>query len=348
MSEIKNNIVLEQYGMEYNFLTEKKYTEETGLELPKIKEESENKKKKSKDKKDKQSIGRKSDKKHKDVDNKNTDDTLKDKNEDKKEVIDTVVSSTDALKSVGNVPNIVVESIEKETENIIKNITSSDVKTTIHDIKTVPTSTENKGFISAVGDSMKVKHEREKEELSHMDKNYPYKATNLLTNAEKQLFLFMENNLVLKDRIRIIPKVRLADIIQVEERLCKSKEALWKITSKHVDYIIVDKNTFDLICVVELDDYTHETDEAKKRDELVYYSLLSAGLQLYRIRCRIAEINTNHLRGIEECILMYYRKPCPMCGSDMQVKSKNSGIRAGHRFYSCTDFINCRFTIDID
>ena len=312
MSKVKEFFCLEQYSVDYEFLTEKKYTEETGLSLPKIGKDKPIKESKITKNKKKQSVNKKTKKDNKDTGSKkvdeikpNIDDAYNNKNEVKDCVETAVDSKEDTAEKIGTVHESIVKDVEKQESNTNKKDSSLDIKTTIHDIKTVPTSTENKGFISAVGDSMKIKHEREKEELSHIDKAYPYKAANLLTNAEKQLFLFMENNLVLRDRIRIIPKVRLADVIQVEERLCKDKKALWKITSKHVDYIIVDRNTFDLICVVELDDYTHETPEAKERDELVYYSLLSAGLQLYRIKCKIAEINVNHLRGIDECILMY-------------------------------------------
>lgn len=313
-----NNIEFEQLKFDFDIITEKRYTEETGLELPKYETPKKTKK------------------------------ASKPKNvEDKcvKPASDSIEKASEILEDIHEKAKENIEKCEKAES--IKNVCSSE-KSTSRELNIAPAVVKENEFITAVSESNKIKQEREKEELSHIDSGYPYKGTKLMTNAEKQLFLFMENNLVLMDRIRILPKVRLADIIQVEDRLCKDKKALWKITSKHVDYIIVDKYTFDLICVVELDDYTHETPEAKERDELVFYSLLSAGIHLHRIKCKIHDITKLDLRDMEESILMYYRKPCPMCGSDMRVKSKNGGNRAGHRFYSCTDFINCRFTIDID
>ena len=308
----------EQLKLDFDIITEKKYTEETGLTLPKIKTE------------------------------KKVDKTYKSKNK----VKDSVKNASDNIdntdKIIEDIHKKAVKDVEKDIDNIKTKTSSVEQKTEKHELKIAPAHVENNEFMTAVNQSIKIKEEREKEELSHIDIGYPYRATKLMTNAEKQLFLFMENNLVLTDRIRIIPKVRLADIIQVEERICKSKEALWKITSKHVDYIIVDRYTFDLICVVELDDYTHETEEVKKRDELVFYSLLSAGIHLHRIKCKICDISKKDLRDMEESILMYYRKPCAMCGADTRVKSKTSGNKIGHRFYSCTNFPNCRHTVDID
>ena len=312
------NVEFEQLKLDFDIITEKKYTEETGLELPKV--ESDEVVKKS----------------------------SKQKNKVEKCDKPASVDIDKASDVIADIKEKVDESItgEDKTNNI--NECNTSEKLSSHEINIAPTVTKENEFIAAVNESNKIKQEREKEELSNIDVGYPYRGTQLMTNAEKQLFLFMENNLVMIDRIRIIPKVRLADIIQVEERLCKKKEALWKITSKHVDYIIVDKYTFDLICVVELDDYTHETPEAKERDEFVFYSLFSAGIHLHRVKCRIADISKKELRDMEESILMYYRKPCAMCGADTRVKSKTSGNKIGHRFYSCTNFPNCRHTIDID
>lgn len=321
----------EQLKLDFNFITEKKYTEETGLELPNTL-----KKKKILDSK-----------------KKNKPKNKKDNIQSNKNINENKIEDTQENKRCTE--DIIEEIHEKATENIDKLVDDYKNKANYHSdknsmqsLKIADTNIDKSSFISAVDESMKLKNDREKDELANSDIAYPYKAIRLMTNAETQLFHFMENNLLLIDRVRIIPKVRLADIIQVDERMTKNKEAFWKISSKHVDFIIVDKDTFDLICVVELDDFYHELDRVKQRDELVYYSLLAAGISLYRVKCKITEINKNHLRGIEESILMYYRKPCPVCGADTRVKSKTSGNRIGHRFYSCTNFPNCRCTVDID
>lgn len=313
-------VELEQLKLDFDIITEKKYTEETGLEIPKIKE--------VKEKKDTKGI-----KQSKKVEEKETK-TVENPEE-------TVTSEDKSSEVINITPEL------KEDNKTVKDKNIAEKTNIRKGIDTAPLNTKNE-FLNAVSESIKITKEREKKELEGKDINYPYKAVKLMTDAEKQLFLFMENNLVLRDRIRIIPKVRLADIINVDERLCNNKEALWKITSKHVDYIIVDKYTFDLICAVELDDYTHDTDRVKDRDSLVFYSLLSAGVSLYRIKCRIADISKADLRGMEESILMYYRKPCAVCGADTRVRSKSSGFGIGHRFYSCTNFPKCRCTVDID
>jgi hypothetical protein len=342
-----NNTKLKSFDSDFGFITELEYTEKTGLALPRYNDNNKSKEVDNHDNTDSNIIEEKSNK----VEDKtveDNEDSIETKNFEKENESQT---SDDANNTIENK----VVSPEKENTGHSEEKTTKEEKIDStgenlveHSVKMQPAYGKNGSFISAVNEANKIKEEHEKEELSHVNPDYPYKPVQIMTNAEKQLFLFMENNLIDVDRIRIIPKVRLADIIDVEERVCKDKEALWKITSKHVDFIIVDKYTFDLICAVELDDYTHDKPERKERDQFVFFALLAAGISLYRIKCKIADITKEDLRGIEESILMYYRKPCAFCGADTRVMSKSSGAGKGHRFYSCTNFPNCRCTVNID
>lgn len=203
-------------------------------------------------------------------------------------------------------------------------------------------------FIKSVIDANERKDQLLKEELSNIDLEYPYIAVDLMTRAEKQLLYFMENNLMLIERVRILPKVRLGDIINLDERVCKDMKAYYKIASKHVDFVIVDKVTFKVICVVELDDYTHETEEAKLRDETKFRALYAASIKMHKIKCKIAEIAKCDILNIENDILYEYRPKCAYCGADTDVKSSKRHSNYGHRFYGCTKFVDCRWTQDID
>ena len=326
-------VEFEQITLDFEILAEKPPKDKSGSSKPKVKS---SKTKKAKDPKKKVKDEEK-------VDKVLIEEKIEEKVESK-----TLCNEEDTKETSVEVLKISDESQVDEVHNISQNLESHSKKEGLHLVDFQDTNIKKGSFISAVNDSIKIKNEREKEELANMNVDYPYKAVKLMTNAETQLFHFMENNLILSDRIRIIPKVRLADIIQVDERMSKNREAFYRIASKHIDFIIVDKYTFDLICAVELDDFYHDKDENKKKDELKFFSLLAAGINLFRIKCKIAEINKLHLRFIEEAILMYYRKPCPVCGADTRVKSKTSGNNIGHRFYSCTNFPHCRSTVDID
>lgn len=181
-------------------------------------------------------------------------------------------------------------------------------------------------------------------ELHNINYEFPYKRAKLLTDAEMQLFKFMRDNLCQADKIVILVKVRLADIAEVDSRITLDKNFLWKITNKHVDFLICEKNNLDIICAVELDDYTHESKEAKERDMFVMQVLDTVGIKTIRIKTKIRALEKTDLELVDDCINIKLAPRCSNCGRQMYPKMS----RKGHRFYACEDFINCRSTLDID
>lgn len=195
---------------------------------------------------------------------------------------------------------------------------------------------------------LKAAQQKEEKRLSNKDTNFPYIARNIMTDAEKQLYFFMSNNLCQVERLAIFPKVRLADIIELDKAITYDKDYLWKITNKHVDYVICNNSTLNVICVVELDDYTHENDEAKIKDMFIMQALYAAGIPTVRIRTRIKNISRSDLELVDDYINKALAKPCPRCGKPMIPRKSNCSFNRGHRFYACSDFKYCKTTIDID
>lgn len=245
------------------------------------------------------------------------------------------ISSTNSDASI--LDTIDIKNLKAEPKNSTNKLKGIGVLHT----STVNTSNE---FIKSTQEIVQEKQQQEVKELSNINVEFPYKRTKLLTDAELQLFHFMENNLCQIDRIIILAKVRLADIAEVDTRVTLKKEFLWKITNKHVDFLICDKNTLDIICAVELDDYTHETQEAKERDIFIMQVLDAVGIKTVRIRTKIRAIEKRDLVLVDDYINRKLAPKCPYCGKQMYPKES----RTGHRFYACEDFINCRRTIDID
>lgn len=234
---------------------------------------------------------------------------------------------------------------KKETKNNSKKNTTSKKNNYAGTgvIQTAPVETNNK-FINAVQHVVEEQRKKEIAEISKIPAEFPYKKVNLLTDAELQLFNFMKNNLCQVDRIEIMPKVRLADVATLDTRITTDKSYLWKVTSKHIDFLICKADTLDIICAVELDDYTHETPEAKEKDMFIMQVLDTVGIKTVRIRTRIRAIERSDLSLIDDYINKALAPKCPYCGKQMYPKQS----RVGHRFYACEDFINCRNTIDID
>jgi hypothetical protein len=91
-------------------------------------------------------------------------------------------------------------------------------------------------------------------------KKYPYfKNTALLTPAEISFRHSLK--MVVGNSYDINFKVRLADLISVHKGLAKSEwsRAFNQIKAKHVDFVLVDKITTEILCGIELDDSSHDT-----------------------------------------------------------------------------------------
>lgn len=86
-------------------------------------------------------------------------------------------------------------------------------------------------------------------------------------------------------RALVLAKVRIADVLSVDNKTAGRKAivALNVIAAKHTDFCVIDPETATPICCIELDDASHGSRAAKKRDALVNNAFASAGLRLLRI-----------------------------------------------------------------
>lgn len=95
-----------------------------------------------------------------------------------------------------------------------------------------------------------------------------YNKIELLTNNERKFYEKLKA-ITKKYNYEILAKIRLADLIEVNEELSNSEWAKYfgKIKSKHIDFAI--HENMNIICLIELDDYTHQRRDRKERDEFV-------------------------------------------------------------------------------
>jgi hypothetical protein len=120
------------------------------------------------------------------------------------------------------------------------------------------------------------------------NKEYKYKKQKALFSPAEINFKKSLNKIVVNRNFIVYGKVRIADIItpaiNKKSNYKKWLGAFAQIQSKHVDYVICDERDYSVLCVIELDDSSHNTAKAKKRDALVNQAYQSAGIEIVRVK----------------------------------------------------------------
>lgn len=109
-----------------------------------------------------------------------------------------------------------------------------------------------------------------------------YQRRCLLTANEKSQYDRLQSTAV-KLRLSLFTKVRLADIVEPVNGIKNWKTLFNKIRSKHVDFLMCDRN-MKPVCVIEIDDSSHDKDDRKQRDKFVDFILKDVGIPTIRKR----------------------------------------------------------------
>ena len=127
----------------------------------------------------------------------------------------------------------------------------------------------------------KIKTTQSKENITLPIKGF-YKPKWLFTYNEKDAFKKLKT-ITDKYGLTLLAKVRILDLAEPIKNNQKYKTYLYKIQSKHVDFVICDPKLVAR-CIIELDDNSHNTPERKQRDEFVDNVLSSVGYQILHVR----------------------------------------------------------------
>ena len=112
---------------------------------------------------------------------------------------------------------------------------------------------------------------------------------------QPQVYLFTKTewrfSTVLQEAIRddylLMGKVRIADLLKVESHK-DIKRSAWmgkfaRISSKHIDFVLVCPQSGRICCCLELDDASHQRKDRIERDVFVNGAFKEAGVPLLRI-----------------------------------------------------------------
>lgn len=115
--------------------------------------------------------------------------------------------------------------------------------------------------------------------------NYAFKKS-LFSPAERSFFGVLKQSF--SENFEIFGKVRIADVLKPKSGLDRSswRISFSKISSKHFDYVLCDRETLQILAVIELDDKSHEQQKTVERNIFVEAACKSSGLPLIRFECK--------------------------------------------------------------
>lgn len=112
-----------------------------------------------------------------------------------------------------------------------------------------------------------------------------YYRGNLLTKREYAFFMKLKP-IAKKYHLHILTKIRMEDIAAVKKELPYKERniARNRVKSRHFDFVLVDPETFYIKLIIELDDYTHDTEKSQKTDKFKDEVLKEIDIPFIRIR----------------------------------------------------------------
>lgn len=121
-----------------------------------------------------------------------------------------------------------------------------------------------------------------------------YQKKWLLTYNEKDAYKALKE-ICDQNRLHLMTKVRLLDLVEPIKGNPKYKSYLYKIQAKHIDFVICDEKLVAR-CMVELDDNSHNQADRIARDQFVDEVLQSVGYKILHIKAVTEQTKEEILR----------------------------------------------------
>ena len=82
----------------------------------------------------------------------------------------------------------------------------------------------------------------------------------------------------------ICPKPAVREVLRVRGNVRRDRQKYFNwISQKHVDFVLCDRETMQILCAVELDDSSHERADRRQRDAFMDKAFRKAKLPLFHI-----------------------------------------------------------------
>lgn len=201
----------------------------------------------------------------------------------------------------------------------------------------------------------------EREAISIAPTALPYQKVEALFSPAERSFLGVLHQAV-GNNAAIFGKVRVADVVEPKTGLGRSawKKAFNKISGKHFDFLLCDKEDLSVACAIELDDGSHNSKRRQERDEFLKKVCEAARIPLIQVPAKsgyvidkVRDLLPSYLTAIDSSDLdktvptaiqipKTNEKVCPLCSSSMVKRVAKKGIHAGKQFWACSAFPKCK------
>ena len=116
------------------------------------------------------------------------------------------------------------------------------------------------------------------------EEKLPYKKKSYFFTLNERKFYEILKEVAKELNYELFSKVRWADIIYSDRKGKEWMSAWGKIKSKHVDFLLCDRENYSPKIIIELDDHTHLKQERVIRDDFQTETFITAGLKVVRFR----------------------------------------------------------------
>ena len=206
---------------------------------------------------------------------------------------------------------------------------------------------------------------------------FPYQTKNSLCSPAERSFLGVLEQLF-SDKYRILLKVRLADLIEIEKGVSKShrQSAVNRISRKHVDFVVCGKDDLSILGVIELDDQSHKAAKRQERDSFLDSAMNASGIPILHIQAQKTYSISDIWQQLQNSFEFLTNKAetdsprpdtasndqniiqptsddaetngtCTDCGAALVKRQAKKGKFAGNYFLACSNFPKCRKIVPI-
>lgn len=131
------------------------------------------------------------------------------------------------------------------------------------------------GKIKQAEDSSENNNQIKKSQYKYYAKSY------VMTSRENECFKIL--NEIFSSKWFVVPQVHLSALLDYRVKGQNWNAAFRHINGKSVDFVLIGKESFKVICAIELDDSTHNKPERKERDVEIERIFNQARIPLARI-----------------------------------------------------------------